>query len=33
MGVANGVAKGLQSVADHFEENPQLLETVTEITK
>ncbi|MBT4071062.1 MAG: tyrosine--tRNA ligase [Euryarchaeota archaeon] len=33
MGVANGVAKGLQSVAEHFEANPQLLETVTKITK
>ncbi len=33
MGVAAGVSRGLQAIADHFESNPEALERVTELTK
>ena len=33
IGVANGVSKGLQSVFDHFEKNPETLDAVTSIRR
>ncbi len=33
MGVAAGISKGLQSIANYFENNPEKLDRVTELTK
>ena len=33
MGVANGLARGLASIAEHFENNPETLNRVNELTK
>lgn len=33
LGVADGVSKGLQSVHEHFEKNPETLEAVTSIRR
>jgi tyrosyl-tRNA synthetase len=33
MGVANGLARGLASIAEHFEKNPETLNHVNELTK
>ena len=33
MGVANGLARGLASIADYFEKNPETLNRVNELTK
>ena len=31
LGVADGISRGLETVATHFEKNPELLDRVTEI--
>jgi hypothetical protein len=33
MGVAAGVSRGLSSVAEHFEANPEALERVNQLTR
>ena len=33
MGVANGLVRGLASIAEHFETNPETLNRVNELTK
>ena len=33
LGVADGVSKGLQSVSEHFERNPETLDAVTSIQR